>query len=162
MDIVCVGVFYFVGNFVYISLGVYVDFFINIYGCDSIVYIDFIVLFDFNIIVEYIIMFFFCFNIMDGVIDIVDINNGYFFYELFWEEGVLGINSFIENLLGNISYNLYVIDVFGCQMDISILFGGLDVLSLDLGLDWNLELGDEFSFLVNIIFIFSQYFWISM
>ena len=160
-DTVCVGVPYPVGNSIYTSSGAYVDSLINIYGCDSIVYTDLTVLPDPNITVDYTTMPPSCFNTTDGAIDIVDINNGYPPYELLWEEGALGTNSSIENLLGNTSYNLHVTDAFGCQTDTSILLGGPDALSLDLGPDRNLELGDELSLSANTTFTPSQYFWTS-
>lgn len=159
-DTICTGLSYPVGNSLYTSSGNYVDSLINSIGCDSIVFTELTVVPAASIIPFFDISSPGCFDEASGQIGLTDITNGNPPYTFSWGNG-LGDAQTIINLLGNTTYELTIIDNFGCQLDTSVLLPAPTVLSLDLGPDRAIELGDEIRLLANTNFTVSNYFWSS-
>ncbi|MEO0875430.1 MAG: gliding motility-associated C-terminal domain-containing protein [Bacteroidota bacterium] len=160
-DTICTGSTYEVGFSSYTESGMFVDSLINTYGCDSIIYTDLTVLPDPGIAVDLGITPPSCFNVADGSIEVLNINNGSPPYDLFWNNGQLGTASLIDQLIGATSYDLLISDRFGCTADTSVLLPAPIALTLDLGPDQDLELGDELTVSASANFTINATAWSS-
>lgn len=160
-DTICSGLSYLVGNSAYEQSGSYVDSLINIFGCDSIIYTDLTVLPLPNIEVTLDVNTPSCFNIGDGFISILNVSNGNPPYDFLWNDGNLGTADNIGPVPGENTYDLRITDRFGCRADTSVLLSGPSALSIELGPDQAIDLGDELSLQANINFLAASYSWSS-
>lgn len=160
-DTICTGLTYTVGNSLYTETGSFVDSLVNIYGCDSIIYTDLTVLPDPLMTAELSLSSPSCFNTAEGAISIDNVNNGTPPYSFLWNDGALGTGTMIDQLASDNSYDLLITDRYGCTADTSIFLPGPESLSVDLGPNLDILLGDEVNLTANTGFTPANYVWLS-
>ncbi|WP_367392623.1 gliding motility-associated C-terminal domain-containing protein [Lewinella sp. LCG006] len=157
-DTICAGMSYPVGNSMYTTSGLFVDSLINSFGCDSIISTNLTVLPQPNILPIYNASVPDCFNTENGQIEVTEVLNGYPPYDFLWTESGT-MSNILTDVPGGNTYNLLITDRYGCQLDTSILLISPDAITLELGADLNIELGDQVSLTANTNFPVSQYIW---
>lgn len=160
-DTICTGFTYTVGPSVYTQTGNYTDSLINTYGCDSIVLLDLTVLPQPDIRADFILENSDCFNTTNGQITIQNVQGGFSPYQFTFNGGDPGTTVFYPDLPGDNTYQFTISDRFSCQVDTSVYLPNPQALTLDLGPDQLLDLGDETSVFALTNFPVTRYFWSS-
>lgn len=156
---ICEGLSLAVGTSSYTEPGMYVDSLTNNLGCDSIVYTDLTVVTGGNISVELDVTSTACFNVENGQIEVLNVMGGEPPYNFSFEGEDVGFTTLFEGLLGGESYELLVTDQFGCTALESVFVPAPMALTLDIGADLDLILGDNAQIMANTNFTATSYFW---
>jgi gliding motility-associated-like protein len=142
-ETICTGRSFPVGSSVYTETGVYTDSLFNIYGCDSIVILDLTVLPDPGIRNNFEFSPSACFNTNEGTIELVSVTGGTPPYVYQFGDQSPALNTVFTDLPGDSSYRFRVIDLFGCTLDTLVYLPAPPTLTLDLGPDQSVVLGEE-------------------
>ncbi len=144
VDTLCQGLTFALGNNLYGQTGIYVDSFLTAIGCDSIVTLDLTIVPDPNIDANFNIMDPSCSDLVDGSIEIDTILNGAAPFSIFVNgELVPGPGSLFN--LGEGSYTYGIVDRFGCNYETTVSLETPDPFIIELGDDWQIELGESIS-----------------
>lgn len=138
-DSICEGISVQIGESIYSESGVSVDTLLNRLGCDSIVTFDLSVFEDVGISINAEDIQPSCSYTDDGAINILDVQNAFEPYTLFFEG--LQAQSFIENLAAG-DYTLEVIDAIGCMLETTINVESPQEFITDIGEDIEVDLGN--------------------
>lgn len=159
-DTICAGLTYPVGNSLYTTSGNFVDSLVNSFGCDSIISTNLTVLPDPNILPVYLASVPDCFNTENGQIEVTDVLNGYPPYSFLWTESGT-MSNILTDVPGGVAYNLLITDRYGCQLDTNITLTSPAAITLELGPNFDIELGEEISLTANTNFSVSLYSWVT-
>ncbi|PSR09633.1 MAG: hypothetical protein DA408_13550 [Bacteroidetes bacterium] len=160
-ETICSGSSFEVGSSSYTSTGNYVDSLVNIYGCDSIVYLDLEVLPPPPIVATISITNAECFGTENGQLTIDNIVGGTPPYTVSFNQGLPDNTTVFTNLAGDTDYSLRITDGFGCVRDTSVFLPNPRELTLNLGGDQTLDLGELVSLRPTTNFMVSSYLWSS-
>ncbi len=160
-DTICTGMTYSVGSSTYTATGVFADTLVSSLGCDSIVRLSLTVLPDPEMEATLVMGSPDCFDQTTGSIAVADIRNGYPPYAVFMN-GILGNNTgLFTGLLSNTEHALLVIDRYGCRLDSNAYLPGPPILTLDLGENPTITLGESLRVVPTINFAATAYIWSS-
>ncbi len=143
-DTICQGLELQVGNSVYNTSGVYLDSLIATYNCDSIVTTYLEVVLGLGITADFELIDPFCPNDENGSILISNVQNGGGDYLFSLDNSPFQVNPFFDNLPEG-EYIITIIDQFGCQIELNATLSDPLPLTVDLGNDINLKLGEEYT-----------------
>jgi gliding motility-associated-like protein len=160
-DTICAGMEVTVGPSIYSVTGVYTDSLINAYGCDSIVVLDLTVLPDPGMIAGFAFTAADCFNTAAGAIEIISVVNGIGPYRYQFEDRPPGAGAVFRDLPGDSSYRFRITDLNGCTLDTLVYLPAPPTLTLDLGPDQTLLLGDRVRLPARTNFVPASYRWSS-
>jgi gliding motility-associated-like protein len=158
-DTICAGGSLMVGNSTYTESGLYVDSLINSLGCDSIVNTNLTVLTEPAIVADIEVSSSSCFNTQTGQVAILGVNGGSPPYSFNFDGVEVGETTLFEELPGGREYDFIITDRFGCTAVQTIAVPSPDILTLDVGSDLNLELGEAAVISANTNFTVENYFW---
>lgn len=160
-DTICAGMTYSVGGSTYTTTGTFADTLVSSLGCDSIVRLSLTVLPDPQISATLVMESPDCFDQTTGSIRVTAIRNGYPPYAVFMN-GVLGNNTgLFSGLLSNTEHALLVIDRYGCQLDSNAYLPGPPILTLDMGENTTITLGESVRVVPITNFAVADYDWSS-
>ena len=142
VDTLCEGLSFQMGNNLYSNTGIYVDSFLTTIGCDSIVTLDLTVLPDAGITAIFNLDNPSCPEVLDGSIQIDTILNGTAPYSIFINNEIVAPPASLFNL-GEEIYTYKITDYFGCNFEATINLQTPDPFFIDLGDDWQIELGES-------------------
>jgi len=158
-DTICEGLFSLLGSDSYNKTGTYIDSFISSIGCDSIVTLELQVIPDPLIQVDFSAMDQSCHDITDGSFTIDHVENGVAPFEVYVDGTVLN-NSMLENLEAG-TFDLLVVDRYGCSLADSFSIMAPEAFVVDLGPDTILFLGTELEILAQVSDLVQSYEWSS-
>jgi gliding motility-associated-like protein len=141
IDTICEGISFQLGNKNLDVSGVYQDSLQSVFGCDSVVTLELTVLPNPGIEVSLSLTDPVCFGESTGKIQLDSIQNGFEPYQVFFENELSNQTLSRTNLSEGV-YELNIIDRFGCQLFEEIQLNNPIPLSLDLGPDQNVILGE--------------------
>jgi len=142
IDTICEGNTYEVGNSIYNSTGIFIDSLLNYLGCDSVVTTDLTVLPNPNISAEFQIIKPACLGDNTGSISIDTVLNGTPPYRYFFNEIDVAQATNFFDLEGNQSYQIRIEDQFGCSFETTLFIDPPQEISLNLGENQVVELGE--------------------
>ncbi|MEM1215609.1 MAG: gliding motility-associated C-terminal domain-containing protein [Bacteroidota bacterium] len=160
-DTSCLGATYLVGNSGYTETGNYVDSLLNALGCDSIIYTDLTVVDPPPLQWELAIGAPSCFNNVNGTIEVLNAGPANLPSELFFNGLPVGNTSVFPDLVGDNFYPLRLVDRHNCTFDTLVYLPIPDVLTLDLGANQMLNLGETATVTALTNFPVERYFWSS-
>jgi len=141
-DTICEGGSFTVGNSEYFTTGIYTDSLISSIGCDSIVTLDLTVLPDLGIMANLIPQAPLCPGFSDGSLQVNQVINTYPPYDITLDSITAMTPDALFSNLAEGSYALSIIDRYGCRLDTTVTIPSADILSLDLGPDQTVDLGE--------------------
>lgn len=142
VDTICNGLTYEVGSSIYTESGIYVDSLLNFLGCDSILTTDLTVLEDAGITAGFLIESPSCFDASNGSITIENVMNGTPPYQFTFDEIDVGMGTFFPDLAGGETYEIVIVDNFGCSSEMAVFVENAPDLMLDLGGNATVNLGE--------------------
>jgi gliding motility-associated-like protein len=141
-DTVCEGDTYLLGDEAFSDSGIYVDSLTSSIGCDSIVTLDLTVVPDNGITADLMPSPPSCPGSSDGTVTINQLANGYPPYEiLLGTEAMAGPEALFSNLEAG-TYAIEITDRYGCRLDTAALVPASEALTLELGPDQTVNLGE--------------------
>ncbi|RME96028.1 MAG: hypothetical protein D6772_12440 [Bacteroidetes bacterium] len=158
-DTICAGLSVSIGESIYTETGIYTDSLLSVYGCDSIVILDLLVLEDPDLRPSFNLRPPNCFDTNEGEIEIASIRNGIPPYIIQFEDQPLGLNRRFVGLPGDSTYRIQITDATGCMLDTMVFLAAPVPLTLDLGPDQNLLLGESLSLRARTNFAAASYRW---
>ena len=140
-DTICEGSILTVGESTYSQTGIYTDSLLSSIGCDSIVIIDLTIIPDAGIQPTFIITDPTCDYLDDGSILIENIENGSLPYDLIINE--VESDDYANDNLQDGMFSYTILDKYGCRFDTVINIIDPPTVTLDLGGDLVVELGES-------------------
>lgn len=155
---ICDGLTFEIGNSIYSQTGIYRDTFVNVLGCDSILITDLTVVTNSNILAD-ISVSNSCANLADGSISIDDVSGGTPPYNFTFEGIDFGTTGFFPDLAGGATYSVVIEDAIGCSLEISSTVEQPSDLTLNLGEDQEIELGESITISPIYNFVPTDFTW---
>ncbi|MEZ4934880.1 MAG: gliding motility-associated C-terminal domain-containing protein [Saprospiraceae bacterium] len=144
VDTLCQGLAFSLGNNLYSNTGIYVDSLLTSIGCDSIVTLDLTIVPAGNLEAAFNISDPNCSDLLDGSIQIDTIINGTGPYLIYINEELAPNPGSLFNL-GEATYTYRIIDHFRCSFEETISLQTPNPFTIELGDDWQINLGESIS-----------------
>lgn len=138
---ICQGSSLMVGNSTYSNSGIYTDTLVNTQGCDSIITTDLTVVVPDNFTAE-LMLTPSCINIPTGSISVVNVGGGTEPYTYFFDGVEVGMTTLFSDLSAGESHTVLILDNIGCTIELTTMVEQRTDLSVDLGNDQSIELGE--------------------
>lgn len=144
VDTLCQGLSFSLGNNLYSNTGIYVDSLLTSIGCDSIVTLDLTIVPAGNMEATFNIMDPSCSDLLDGSIQVDTIINGTGPYSIYINDELASNPGSLFNL-GEATYTYRIIDHFRCSFEETISLQTPNPFTIELGDDWQINLGESIS-----------------
>jgi gliding motility-associated-like protein len=144
VDTLCQGLSFSLGNNLYSNTGIYVDSLLTSIGCDSIVTLDLTIVPAGNLEAAFNISDPSCSDLLDGSIQVDTIINGTGPYSIYINDELASNPGSLFNL-GEATYTYRIIDHFGCSFEETISLQTPNPFTIELGDDWQINLGESIS-----------------
>ncbi|MCB0705346.1 MAG: gliding motility-associated C-terminal domain-containing protein [Saprospiraceae bacterium] len=141
IDSLCEGLTYVQGPNNYTDSGIYIDSFISYTGCDSIVTLDLTFTPDQGLDATFNLKDPGCADASTGSISVANITNGTAPFTVYYDGELDSLDTGLNNLPAG-TYDIQIIDYFGCSLETMVELGNPDLLTVDLGPDQEIELGE--------------------
>ncbi|MBK8492624.1 MAG: gliding motility-associated C-terminal domain-containing protein [Saprospirales bacterium] len=140
VDTLCEGLSFSFGNNLYSNTGIYVDSLLTVIGCDSIVTLDLTIIPDEQLDAVFGLNSPSCTYLQDGSISLDTILHGKEPYIIYTNDE-LNATGNLANLPSG-AYSYLITDRYGCSFEILINLPDPPPFTIDLGPDWQIELGE--------------------
>ena len=157
-DSICEGFELMIGNSIYTETGIYVDTFVNFLGCDSILITDLTVLLDSNFQGDYLVTPP-CQNESNGSIYIENVRGSAGPFNFVFDGVDFGATNLFTDLSAGQTYTISIQDYIGCSIELSVFVENASDLTLELGGDRTIELGETVEIFPIYNFSASDFIW---